>query len=295
MTKGVLTIATLAAVWSLNAVAATPIDRRIDADADGRLEVHNIAGSIEITGWTRREVQVTGELGDSVERLDVLAEGDRVIVRVVLRDNSHSRDGTHLVISAPQDSELDVNAVSASISVRGIQGEQRLASVSGRIDTETFERELTARTVSGGVRVDGHDRPALTRANAVSGHVILNNVSGEVYAQSVSGHVELTGDSLERAQVNSISGHVRVRSGLTERARIEATTTSGNVTLVFAGDAAADYQLVTFSGGIDNGFGPPPPQSPRGGPRREHRFRQGTSEARVHATTMSGSIDLCRE
>jgi len=295
MTKIALTtLLASATVWSLSGVAATPVDRQIDAERDGRLEVHNVAGSIAIEGWARAEVHVTGELADNVERLDLLAEGDRVIVRVVLRENSRSGDGTHLTISAPQGSELDVNAVSADITVRGIESEQRLASVSGRIDTETFEQELAAQTVSGSIRIDGHDRPALTRAHAVSGNIIMNNVSGEVDAQSVSGNVEVTAESLERAELNSVSGQVSVHARLTAQARVETTTTSGNVNLVFAGDAAAEYQLVSFSGGIDNCFGPPAPQPSRG-PGREHRFEEGNSEARVQASTMSGSIDLCRE
>ena len=73
------------ACWSV-AAGAEPIDRTVDAEPDGVLEVSNVAGEILIEGWDRDEVRVTGELSDDAERLDVINDGDRVIVRVVLPD-----------------------------------------------------------------------------------------------------------------------------------------------------------------------------------------------------------------
>jgi hypothetical protein len=64
--------------------------------------------------------------------------------------------------------------------------------------------------------------------------------------------------------------------------------------MTFAGLAAAEYDLATFSGGITACFGPPVSE-PRNGPQRQHRFREGDSDARVRANSMSGSITLCRK
>ena len=75
---------------------------------------------------------------------------------------------------------------------------------------------------------------------------------------------------------------------------MEVTSTSGRVDLLFKGTAAAEYDLASFSGPIDSCFGPPVIQAPNG-PQRKQRFREGTSNARVHANTMSGGIELCRE
>ena len=297
MTRYSLTLlATLAAapVWA-PANAATPVDRRVDAMPNGTVEVHNVAGTVQIDGSDRREVHVTGTLADNVERLDVSSEGDRVVIRVVLEENSWHGGATSLTISAPRASALDVDTVSASIDVHGIEGEQRLASVSGRIDTEAFGDEMTVRSVSGAVNITGHDRSAMTRAQAVSGHVRLTSVAGEVQAESVSGRVDVIANTLDRAQLSSISGSVSLRTGLTQDSRIESTTTSGDIALTFKGDAAAEYDLATFSGDIRNCFGPAPTPARLGGPQRQSRFKEGNSKARVHANTMSGSIAVCRE
>ena len=96
-------------------------------------------------GGNRRWVHVSGSLADNVERLDVRTVGAETVIEVILREGSHCRDaGTSLKISAPQAHDLEVNTVSASIIVRGIEGEQRLASVSGSIETQASRPTSTS-------------------------------------------------------------------------------------------------------------------------------------------------------
>jgi DUF4097 and DUF4098 domain-containing protein YvlB len=275
---------------------AAPFDRTVDADARGTVDVHNIAGSVEIKGWERPSVHVSGTLGDNVERVDVRRDGSRVMVEVVMRDGSRSRssEGTRLTIEAPRASTLEVSTVSANISAREIEGEQRLSSVSGTIDAEAFASDVNVSSVSGGVTVHGHGSAGLTRVRSISGQVRLTDVAGQVEAQAVSGSVEVASNQLERATLNSISGRITLSGALGEHARADLTTTSGSLNMTFAGTAAAEYDLTTFSGSIDPCFGPPVSE-PRNGSERQHRFREGDSDARVRANTMSGSITLCRK
>jgi DUF4097 and DUF4098 domain-containing protein YvlB len=276
------------------ALGATPVDREVDADARGTVEVRNVAGSIELDAWDRAAVHVAGTLSDDVERLDFRRAGNRVVVEVVLRENSHSSKGTTLKINVPRASSLDVSSVSADISAHGVEGEQRLASVSGAIGTEAFASDLSLNSVSGDVTAKGHGSGAMTRARAVSGKVTLTGLAGEVEAQAVSGAVEVTADRIERATLNSISGYVSLRGTLGDHARAELTSTSGNLAMLFASPAAADYDLTTFSGALNVCFGPPVTE-PRNGPQRQHRFSEGGADAHVRATTMSGSINVCRQ
>jgi len=273
---------------------ATPFDRTLDADARGTLEVHNIAGSLTIKGGDGTSVHVAGTLADNVERVDMHRSGSRVVVNVVMREGARrSSEDTDLTIEAPRASTLEAGTVSASISVKGIEGEQRLSSVSGEIDAEAFG-DMNVSSVSGEVTVHGHGKVALTRANAVSGALRLTDVAGQVEAHAVSGSVDVAANQLDRATLNSVSGRIMLSGTLGDRARAELTTTSGSVTMTFAGSAAADYDLTTFSGGISACFGPPVSE-PRNGPQRQHQFREGNSDARVRANSMSGSITLCRK
>jgi len=190
--------------WSLVAAAQETIDRRIDADPDGRLEISNTAGEVLVEGWDRNEVHVTGELGENAERLDVVAEEGSVIVRVVLRNDRErnrrdwSFDGTDLRIRAPRGMSLEVDGVSADIDVRDMRAEQRLESVSGDIETEAFEAEVRAQAVSGDVQVDGRADALVVRVSTVSGDVTIDNVRGDVSGESVSGDVNFRTGTIER-------------------------------------------------------------------------------------------------
>ncbi len=274
--------------------AATPFDRTVDADARGTVEVHSVSGSVEIEGWDRASVHVSGTVADNVERVDVRRDGNRVMVEVVLHEGARSSENTKLTIDAPRASSLEVSTVSASIEARAIEGEQRLSSVSGAIDAEEFASDLNVSSVSGAVTVHGHGSVALTRARAISGSLRLTDIAGEVEAQAVSGSVEVAANQLDRATLSSISGRLSLSGALGDHARADLTTTSGSLNLTFAGTAAAEYDLTTFSGAIDACFGPPVSE-PRNGPQRQHRFREGDSDARVRANSMSGSITLCRK
>lgn len=276
---------------------AAPVDERIDAAASGEVEVHTLSGDVVVSGWDDAAVHVTGEISESAERLDVRRDGNRVIIEVVYPDNwrgdGNFGDDTELVIRAPRGSSLVVETVSADVSVSDVEGEQNLRSVSGDVLTETFAAEARLQSVSGDVRVTGSDSAARTSASAVSGDVQMDRMSGEINVESVSGDVEIAGGIIERAELTSVSGDVSLRGELAANARIRADSTSGDVELFLSGDTAADYDLTTFSGEIDNCFGPRPARTGRGSSGASLSFTEGSSGSRVEVSTMSGDIGLC--
>ena len=277
-----------AAVW-----AQTPIDRRAEVEPDGVVEISNVAGSVEVVAGGERELVIRGTLADNVERLDVIEEPGRVRVRVVLRENSRSRSDTRLEVEAPPRSELRVDTVSASIEVRGMESEQRLSTVSGAITTESFDEPIRVKSVSGSLTVNGAGQRSRTEAESVSGRVNLQNVAGEVQAKTISGGLIVVADTASRAELSSVSGAISLRARLGDDSRITANSTSGAVSVTLLGSTAADYELSSFSGRIENCFGPRA-QDTRG-PQHEVRFREGSSSARVEIQTMSGGIDVCAE
>ena len=59
---------------------AVDVNRTIDADANGHVEVSNISGEITIEGWNQSKVEVTGTIGRDVKELIVERDGDEVVV-----------------------------------------------------------------------------------------------------------------------------------------------------------------------------------------------------------------------
>ena len=136
----------------LGLIAITPafadnIDRRAPMSHGGELEVSNLAGDVEIVGWSREEVRVTGDLWEGAERLEFDTDGSTTRIEVVLPKKGRNPKGASLEIRVPDSSRIDVTTVSAEIEVENIRGAQRLQSVSGDIETEVFSESAEVRTV----------------------------------------------------------------------------------------------------------------------------------------------------
>jgi len=281
------------------ALAGTPISERMDANGIDLLDVNNLAGSVTITGSNRNDIAVTGELSENAERLDFRREGDRIIVHVILPNDGNRGnrryEGSTLDIAVPRRLAADVNTVSAEIAVKGIEGEQNLATVSGGIETERAGEAVFLKSVSGRIRVTGDRSAARADVSSVSGGLDLDSLAGEVNAQTVSGRIELESPMLERGDIKSVSGSIEIDAALSADARVHATSTSGGITLTLQGKPEGRFEVSSFSGSIDNCFGPKPERPQFGPPSSNLRFSEGDSNARIEITSMSGSVRLCND
>ncbi|MGW8369976.1 MAG: DUF4097 family beta strand repeat-containing protein [Gammaproteobacteria bacterium] len=283
-------------LFGTTAFADTPIDERTEADPNGRVEISNVAGTVEIEGWDRDEVHLTGRLGEGTERLEFERDGTLVRINVRLPKKSHRHvDDTDLVVNIPEGSRLSVTTVSAEIEVRGVEGSQRLQSVSGDIETRAMDEDIEVKTVSGDVTVEGRNNSALLTLTTVSGDIMAEDIAGELVATVVSGDIEVVADELERARIKTTNGDVDLVAGLPKGARFEVATINGDLEIEFRGKVDAEFEIETFNGSIDNCFGPDPVRTSKYAPGKELRFVEGDGAARVLIKTLNGGINLCRD
>ena len=293
MLKYSLTLAAL--LCAPLALADEEIDRSLMADAKGDVDISNVAGTVNVTGWDRNEVRVTGSLAEGVERLDFTSEGKRTLIKVVLKKSTHWGDdgGAELSIRVPAGSRLDVSTVSAEITVKGVSGTQRLQTVSGEISTDVATEEAEVKTVSGDVILRGEGTPSVLTLTTVSGNAQASRVAGEVTATTVSGDLNLSLDAITRARLRTTSGNLSLRGVLKGDARVDGETISGDLSFVFKSPVDAEFDIETFSGDIDNCFGPKSQSKSEHGPGRQLHFRQGQGNADVRVNSLSGTISIC--
>src|SRR5262245_41709501 len=86
------------------------IDRKVAADANGEVIISNVSGTIDVRGWDRNEVQVTGTVGRGVERVDVDTGKGRTVVKVVLPRGSSHDGSADIEVSVPKGSRVEVTA-----------------------------------------------------------------------------------------------------------------------------------------------------------------------------------------
>lgn len=274
---------------------AERVERTVDASPDGQVSISNTAGSIEVSGWSRNEVEVTGDLGADVDELIVERSGSEVIVKVRVPRHGSRAISTDLRIRVPEKSSIEVIGVSADIDVTDVQGGQRLQSVSGDVTTEVFAADLTAESVSGDVQVEGDNQPTHTQLSSVSGDVDVHGLAGEIEATSVSGSVSIVDGKYERVQANAVNGDVVFRSELLDGGRLDIETINGGVDVRFKGKISARFDIETFNGGIRNCFGPKPVRTSEYTPGRELKFTEGDGASRVRISTLNGGLNLCKE
>jgi DUF4097 and DUF4098 domain-containing protein YvlB len=285
---------TLLGMLATTTVVATEINESMDAAADGTVSISNVAGSVDVQGWTRNEVEVTGDLGDDVEELIFKRDGDEIEIKVKSqRRNSRDID-SDLVVKVPQGSSLEVHAVSADIDVAGIAGEQSIESVSGDVTTEARASDIDINTVSGDLEIEGDNQSMRSMLSSVSGDIDTENLSGEIGAESVSGDLLVVGGVFDRASLGTVNGDIVFHAGLLDGGRLDVETVNGEVDVEFSGDVSARFDIETFNGDIRNCFGPKAVRVSEYAPGYELKFTEGGGSARVTIETLNGDLRLCR-
>jgi DUF4097 and DUF4098 domain-containing protein YvlB len=293
----------VAAIATLMLPAAFAADKRtIDqhqaADPQGQVEINEVSGHIDVVGWDKPEVAVTGVIGDDVDRVDITPVGNRVTVRVVSKKTIGLRFGwsdsaeTRLVVHVPKASAISTTLVSADVSVRGVDGSQEIQTVSGDVDSVAV-RDARVRTVSGDVHLAAGASKAL-EIGTVSGDLkVTGNAGGEVTISTVSGDATLVLGTASHLRLKTVSGDFRITTGLASDGSLDAESVSGDFIVEFTGAAPpADYDVETFSGDVTTCFGRKPTHEGYG-PGSRLSFRDGAGTARVRIDTKSGDVSLC--
>ena len=280
------------------AVYAEEINETLDASATGNVDIYNTSGSIAVKGWSQNAVEVTGTLGEEVEKFIFERKGDTVIVKVKPKHGKSSggrRTSSHITVRVPEGNSIDVASISADIDIEGVEGDQDLESVSGDIVSRAFAAEIEAESVSGDIEVAGRGDDAEADLSSVSGDITVRDLAGIIDAESVSGSLEVGGGSFSEAALETVNGLIDFNSNLRRNGDLDAETVNGRIVVEFIGDVSAEIDVETFNGRIKNCFGPKPERTSKYAPGWELRFTEGDGEGSVSIATVNGGVTLCKE
>lgn len=275
--------------------AATPINQSRPLDPTGTVEIENLKGRIEVSAWDRNEVQVTGSLGDGVEKL--VFEGDRERVRVQAKypeRRGNRRTGpTTLILKVPLRASLDIESVSADIHVDGVApGDLEIESVSGDIVFAGAPGRVDIDSVSGNQTLTVNSSGDVS-SESVSGDITLRGrLKGDLDLETVSGNIRIDsrGEAIRRLAVNSVSGDIEARVGLAQGGEIRGETVSGDFTLRMPRSLSAQVDVESFSGDLDAPDADVRKEKFAPGARLSKRYGGGSGEIRVE--TFSGDFTL---
>lgn len=270
------------------ALAGQSVDETWDLDMDATVSIENIAGRIDIEGWDQAKAQLTGELGNSVDELEVSVSDSSLKITVDNR-NSRNIDSTVLRLMVPKGVNIDATSISADISVNKLENDKLSASsVSGDVEIDISSKRITIESVSGDVNFSGQTERI--SAESVSGDIDLSGVSGELAATTVSGDVELQAGMIESGRLETVSGDLTFSGKLSSNARLTAESMSGDVEIIVPSDQSALFKAESFSGTIKSDFGSVSNEKHGPGSHLKHAAGDGGAEIRVES--FSGNIRI---
>jgi len=277
----------------------TNFEKKVTVDPHGVVDISNVAGKIEVSAWDNPEVEVRGEIGPGVDKVDVTTDRGRTSIRVYVPNHTFRSASADLRIRVPRDSELDISGVSAEVVTSDVEGTLQVKTVSGDVKADVYGRSAEIKTVSGDVVLRGRGRGAGfsdVHISTISGNIRVDRTGGDLEATSVSGDMTIRLEPSRNVRVRTTSGDLGFEGKLAKGASVDAETVSGDLTVRAVPESGMDYEVSTFSGDIRNCMGAEAERVSKYGPGRRlngTRGNGGADEARVHLKTMSGDVELC--
>jgi DUF4097 and DUF4098 domain-containing protein YvlB len=219
--------------------------KTVPLSANGRVSLSNINGDVEITGWSRNEVQIDAvKTARDQQRLDearieVNSGSDSVEIEThypshLMNNNAAS---VHYTLHVPQGARLDkVKLVNGALNIRQLSGEVDADLVNGTLHASDLAGTADLATVNGKIEADYNS---------------LNNVR-EIKLKSVNGSVDLLLPQSPNANVSAstVNGGISTDFPLTVKGRWVGKNMSGTL-----GNGGTQIELSNVNGSIHVGPG----------------------------------------
>ncbi len=186
-----------------------------------------------------------------------------------LRPQRHSATVT---VTVPKDCPTELGIVNAAVVVSGMSA------------------RTSVKSVSGGITMDGVT--GSIDANTVSGDVEAQDAGGEVAFKTVSGGLTIAGGSLARLDAKTVNGRIIADVDLAPAAVVQTATVSGDVAVRLPASASARVDLRSASGRVETTFDGLDCRRKTG--TTSVAGTLGTGDARLSASTVSGTVTLLR-
>ena len=213
--------------------------------ANGRIELQNINGPVQIKGWDRNEVKVDAiKRADSKHDLDeveikIHSDQDSVSIRTEYARHEHTwtrndPGSVDYVLTVPRNSRLDdINLVNGDLEIEGVGGEVRASCVNGRLRASSLSGRTELSTVNGNLEANFDRLSSPIEVSSVNAKVLLtlpSDAKADIEASTVSGSIsndfgihvanhkwvghELNGElggGGTRVRVNNVNGRIEIR------------------------------------------------------------------------------------
>ena len=229
-------------------------------DPGGRLDFDNRNGSVELAGWDRSTIDVSGtKSAPSREALrdvqiKVTVNGGNAVIATSWPENFRGGYGVKFLVRVPRKTSLGrAQTTNGGVSIEDLEGGGTTTSTNGRIFLARTTGDFEARSTNASIEFD--DCSGNMRAESTNGSIRARLKSGVVDARSSNGPIDLTllsppGDKSIRARTTN--GSVTVALAEFHNNSVSMETTNGSVTVRLPPDTDARLIADTSNANITN-------------------------------------------
>jgi len=297
-------------VHSSQVWAGEKIAQSLPSDEVTNIVIDNHSGLVNVIGWNKDKITITGELDKQAEKLIFEQSGAQIRIKVEYDNiDSWTSEGSQLTVFMPKDVRMSFSSVSSDLTLKNLHGgieavtvsgdisaneasnNIELSSISGKIESDNLSGKISLSAVSGDIK-DNNSTGRL-QLKAVSGEVEVNSKASEVFFNNVSGNSDLNLTDVIELRMSTVSGDIDANIKLKEKALIKVSSVSGDLDLVFQKDISADFRLKSNVGGdLVNKLSAEKAIHSEYGPGAKLNFQLGDGSSTVSATTVSGNVKV---
>ena len=262
----------------------------------GRFSIENFNGSVDITGWEKNEVDISGTKYAKTKamldemKIDVQSSNGAVSIRTIPPvEKWNANAGARYNIRVPYKILVELAAsTNGSIHLEHLEGAARIRTTNGGVRTRSLKGNLEINTTNG--NVDMFDVTGGAKVTTSNGHINADNLHGEftakttngaisarlfdvpvnslVKASTSNGGVDLTFDQVRSdVRASTTNGHINVRLPSNVNARVDASTHNSSVSSELDVKSSGSWSKGRLEGTIGSG-GPHLELSTSNGPIR---------------------------
>ena len=235
------------------------IEKTFAVSGAAKFNLGAIRGSVDIRAGADGVITVKAEklinTGDAENTVIEMEQGSDGSVKVKTRFTDYWMGWlfgskpceVNYTVTAPRSCALQINGVSADMTVEGFEGDSSFKTVSGDVNVRAINGSLFFDSVSGDLQLA--DLAGDLRFNTVSGDISGERLAGAVRLNTVSGDIDFEESNLPSVSVSTVSGEVTMETGLGE-GPYSFKSVSGDLTLKVPADAHLSAELQTLSGDL---------------------------------------------
>lgn len=228
----------------------------------GHVFLENFNGSVEVFGWEKDTVDISGTKSASREeivkqmKIEVIPQGDSIRIRTIRPVERNCNCGARYVIRLPRKTILDrIESSNGSIRLDSTEGQARLRTSNGSITVVNVNGDLEATTSNASVDVSSFQGAAVLKSS--NGRIRATGVRGNFEGTTSNASIDVEIDRLDSGRplrLESSNGSINLTLNKWNNNDVYAHTSNSSVNVNLPDGLNAELRAHTSNGSISSDF-----------------------------------------